>query len=35
MKELKGFQLVELAPGEEREVVVEIKATMLSFLGPD
>ena len=35
MKELKGFQLVELAPGETREVVFEITPAMLSFLGPD
>jgi beta-glucosidase len=35
VKELKGFQRVELQPGEARRVRFEISASDLGFIGPD
>lgn len=34
-RQLKGFQEVDLAPGEERSVVLPLGAPELSFIGLD
>ena len=35
VKELKGFQRIELQPGEARRVGFEVPASDLGFIGPD
>jgi beta-glucosidase len=35
VKELKGFQRIELQPGEARRVRFEVPASDLGFIGPD
>jgi len=35
VRELKGFKLIELAPGESKEVSFEISATDLAFINHD